>query len=61
VVEGAVMRLSRAAASNAAIFRAPQAEAEAKGLALEVEPLREAPFNGRLSDAAGNDGSAGSL
>jgi len=55
------MRLSRAAASNAAIFRAAQAEAEAKGLALEVEPLREAPFNGRLSDAAGNDGSAGSL
>jgi hypothetical protein len=44
MIDERAIRLSRAAASNAEIFRAAQAEAEAKGLSLEVEPIQQAPF-----------------
>jgi hypothetical protein len=40
-VDGKTIRLSRATASNAVIFRQAQAEAQSKGLTFKVESLEE--------------------
>jgi hypothetical protein len=57
VVEGKVMRLTRAAVSNAQIFRQAQVEAESKGLTLEVDPIAASPFgNGVPTDGDGGEG-----
>jgi len=44
VVNDHAVLLTRAAASSAQVFCAAGTEPEAKGLALEVEPLQEAVF-----------------
>jgi hypothetical protein len=55
IIDEHAIRLTRQAASNAVVFRQAQAEAQQRGLQLEVEPIREATFN----SGSGEDGSGG--
>jgi hypothetical protein len=58
VVEKERVFLSRASASNAAVLRAAQVEAQQVGLLLEIESIEQA-FGSRTEASGGNNGSSG--